>query len=83
MLDIKRELLGLLDQVLSLNGRAAAFTEDTALLGAIPELDSMAVVALLTALEERFGFAVEDDEIDGATFASVGSLLEFVKGKLG
>lgn len=80
-MDIKQEILGVLDEILSLDGRAAGFSEDTPLLGAIPELDSMAVVALITTLEERFGFAVDDDEIDGATFATVGSLVAFVQGK--
>ena len=42
----------------------------------------MAVVALLTQLEERFCFSVEDDEIDEATFATVGALVEFVDQKL-
>jgi acyl carrier protein len=42
----------------------------------------MAVVALIGGLEERFGFAVEDDEIEGSTFATLGSLVEFVDGKL-
>jgi len=37
---------------------------------------------LINILEERFGFFIEDDEIDGSTFASVGSLVEFVNGKL-
>ena len=78
----QKEILSLLDEILSLNGRSAGFTSDTPLLGAIPELDSMAVVALLTQLEERFGFAVDDDEIDGATFATVGSLVEFVDRKI-
>ncbi|MDP2809098.1 MAG: acyl carrier protein [Rhodocyclaceae bacterium] len=81
-MDIKSEIVALLDEILSLNGRAATFTENTPLLGALPELDSMAVVALITSIEERFGFSVEDDEIDGATFATVGSLIEFVKAKL-
>jgi acyl carrier protein len=81
-LEIKPEILALLDEILSLNGRAAAFTESTPLLGAIPELDSMAVVAVITGIEERFGLVVDDDEIDGATFATVGSLIEFVKAKL-
>ncbi len=81
-MDIKSEILGLLDEVLSLNGRTAAFTADTALLGAIPELDSMAVVALITGMEERFGFIVDDDEIDGAAFATVGTLIAFVEEKL-
>lgn len=81
-MDVLKEVTRTLDAVLSLGGRGAAFTRDTALLGAIPELDSMAVVALLTTLEERFGITVDDDEIDGATFASVGSLTDFVSGKL-
>ena len=81
-MDIKSEILALLDEVLSLKGRASTYTENTALLGALPELDSMAVVTLITSMEERFGFSVDDDEIDGATFATVGSLIEFAEGKL-
>jgi acyl carrier protein len=81
-LNTKNEVLSLLDEILSLNGRSAEFTKGTPLLGAIPELDSMAVVALITALEERFGFVVDDDEIEGSTFATVGSLVEFVEDKL-
>ena len=75
-------VVNVLDEVLSLNGRAAAFGRDTHLLGAIPELDSMAVVSLITSLEEQFGLVVDDDDIDGATFATVGSLVDFVSGKL-
>lgn len=82
-MDIKKEVLAILDEVLSLGGRASAFTLDTPLLGALPELDSMAVVGLINCLEERFGFTVEDDEIDGSAFASVGSMVAFVEGKLG
>jgi len=81
-LNIQKELLSLLDEILGLNGRAASFSADTPLLGAIPELDSMAVVAIITSLEERFGLVVEDDEIEGSTFATVGSLVDFVSGKL-
>ena len=81
-MDIKNEVLSILDEVLSLKGRSSSFSLETALLGAIPELDSMAVVALITSMEERFGFIVEDDEIDGAAFATVGTLVDFVQGKL-
>lgn len=81
-MDVKNEVLTILDEVLSLKGRSSSFTRDTALLGAIPELDSMAVVALITSMEERFGFIVEDDEIDGAAFATVGTLMDFVQTKL-
>ncbi len=81
-MDIKNEVLSILDEVLSLKGRSSSFSLETALLGAIPELDSMAVVALITSMEERFGFIIEDDEIDGTAFASVGTLVDFVQGKL-
>jgi acyl carrier protein len=81
-LDIKKEVLTILDEVLSLGGRASTFDSASPLLGAVPELDSMAVVGVINLLEERFGFIVEDDEIDGATFATVGALIGFVESKL-
>jgi acyl carrier protein len=77
-----REVLSILDEVLSLGGRANSFNRDTPLLGVLPELDSMAVVGVINMLEERFGFTVGDDEIDGSSFATVGSLTAFVEGKL-
>lgn len=81
-MDVLKDVTRTLDEVLSLGGRAAGFTRDTALLGAIPELDSMAVVSLITALEERFGFVADDDEITGDTFATVGALADFVAARL-
>ncbi|NMG56091.1 acyl carrier protein [Aromatoleum aromaticum] len=82
MLDIHAEVLAILDEILSLQGRAAGMTADTPLLGAVPELDSMAVVGVIGAIEERFDIIFDDDEIDGQTFASVGSLVEAVSAKL-
>ena len=77
-----QEVKRVLDEVLSLGGRSASFDSNTPLLGAIPELDSMAVVTLITTLEEQFGLVVDDDDIDGSTFATVGSLSDFVAAKL-
>lgn len=82
-MDFKREVKMMLDDVLHLEGRASAFDEETALLGSVPELDSMAVIALITAIEERFECAVDDDEIDGTVFATLGSLIDFVRTKSG
>ena len=81
-MNITSEVLSILDEVLSLQGRGANFTLETPLLGAIPELDSMAVVALITSLEERFGFVVDDDEITSSVFETVGSMVAFVETKL-
>lgn len=81
-MNVQDEVLRVLDEALSLGGRAATFTRATPLLGAIPELDSMAVVTLITSLEEQLGMVVDDDDIDGDTFASVGALVDFVSAKL-
>ncbi len=81
-MDIKNEVLEILDDALGLSGRAQTFSLDTPLLGALPELDSMAVVAVINLMEERLGVYVDDDEIDGATFASVGTLVGFVQTKV-
>lgn len=81
-MNTEKEVLSILDETLSLKGRSAEFSASTPLLGALPELDSMAVVALITSLEDRFGFTVEDDEIEGRTFATVGTLVKFVENKL-
>lgn len=82
MSDHLARVLTLLDDALSLNGRSATFTADTPLLGSLPELDSMAVATLLTAIEETFGIAIGDDEIDGSTLATVGTLRDFIAQKL-
>ena len=81
-MNISQEVLRVVDEVLNLGGRTASFTRDTPLLGAVPELDSMAVVSLITVLEEQFDLVVNDDDLDGSTFATVGSLTDFVSGKL-
>ena len=75
---ILKEVLSLLDEVLSLDGRALAFVDDTPLLGDLPELDSMAVIAVIQEIEARFGIEVPDDEVDGNSFATVGTVVEFV-----
>ena len=81
-LDTTSEVISMLQHVLGLGDRVRGFTRETRLLGAIPEIDSMAVASLLTSMEERYGFAIADDEIDGSAFATVGSLVDFVDAKL-
>jgi acyl carrier protein len=80
--NVRTEVLYILETVLNLKGRSARFDLATPLLGSIPELDSMAVVSVITSLEERFGFAVDDDELDGSAFLTVGSLVGFVEEKV-
>ena len=60
---------------------AADLSRETLLFGSLPELDSMAVATVLTALEDRFGILIDDDEVTGELFESVGSLADFVSAK--
>lgn len=78
----KEQVVTLLESVLGIAGRLHDAADGMPLLGAIPELDSMAVATVLTALEEHFGFLIDDDEIDGSAFATIGSLVAFVDAKL-
>ena len=55
------EVKSVLRDTLQLGDRASNFDASTPLFGSLPELDSMAVVTLVAALEERFDLTVEDD----------------------
>ena len=76
------DVKNILGEVLALGERKNDLTADSGLLGSIPEFDSMAVINVLTALEEHFGIAVDDDEISAATFETVGTVVRFVEEKL-
>jgi acyl carrier protein len=78
----REQVLMLLQQVLQLPQGCMGLQDNSRLIGALPEFDSMAVVTLITALEEQFCFVIDDDEIDSRVFASVGSLLAFVDQKV-
>lgn len=66
-------------RTLGIEDRAATLTASTPLFGAMPELDSLAVLELVTQLEARFGFTIDDDDITGEVFETVGSLAEYVQ----
>jgi acyl carrier protein len=59
--------------------RIDGFDADTALFGALPEFDSMAVANFLTALEERLGVIIEDDDVEAEDFATFGTLMAFAE----
>ncbi|MFC0250912.1 acyl carrier protein [Massilia consociata] len=75
------EVKNVLVDVLNLGEAGQALEADSPLLGSLPELDSMAVVTLIGALEEHFGIVIDDDDISASTFATLGSLAAFVEQK--
>jgi acyl carrier protein len=78
-IDVVRSVLR---DALHLGDRAARLDSDSRLMGALPEFDSMAVVTVVTMLEDQFGITVADDELSGDVFETVGSLCRFLDGKL-
>lgn len=73
----------LLRDILALTqDRVDAFDADTPLFGALPELDSMAVASLLTEMEDRLHIIIDDEDIDGETFETFGTLVTFAEAKL-
>jgi acyl carrier protein len=75
--DVKAVLVS----VLGIEDRAASIDVDTQLLGNLPELDSMAVLELVAAFEQRFGVTIDDDDVTAEAFDTLGSLTAMVAGK--
>lgn len=76
---IQNEIIDIVKRVLHVS---ANLNGDSVLIGAIPEFDSMAVVLILTALENQYDFMVDDDEITADIFETIGTLTVFVEQKL-
>jgi len=67
-----------LTRTLGIEDRAGSVTRDTRLFGELPELDSLGVVELAAALEDRFDIVIEDEDFTGEVFESVGTLTDFI-----
>ena len=82
--EIDQTLRAILRDVLGLDqAQVDGFDGETGLFGHLPELDSMAVAGLLTEMEDRFAILIEDEDIDGDTFETFGSLVAFARAKVG
>jgi len=81
-MNCETEIISILNSILNIDGDRASLKSETRLLGALPEFDSMVVVAVIEALEDHFGFTANDDELTESTFLTVGQLVQYVEGKL-
>ena len=75
-------LRAILESAIGQRAMPSRLDDDTPLLGAIPELDSMAVLAVLTQIQADFGVIIDDDEISAELFETYGALAGFVRTKL-
>jgi acyl carrier protein len=69
-------------ETLGLEDRADTIEASTPLLGALPELDSLAVAELVVALEARFAIVFDGDDVTAEAFETLASLTELVDRKL-
>ena len=76
------EVRAVVASALDIGGGAEGMDASAPLLGAVPELDSIGVLSLITALEERFGIQIADDDVAAADFETLGSLASLVEHRL-
>ena len=69
----------LIVETLGLSGARADIDAATELFGSLPELDSLAIVQVVTEIEDRFGFEFSEEDITGEVFETVGSLAAYVE----
>ena len=74
-------LRGILESAVGKRALPASLNDQTELLGAIPELDSMAVLGVLTQIQDDFGVQIDDDEVSADIFQTFGDLKRFVEAK--
>jgi acyl carrier protein len=81
-MSLQIEIKALLQETLQLD-EVDSWDEDTGILGSIPEFDSMAIVTILTMVEENYGIMIEDDEVSAEVFETLGSLVDFISERVG
>jgi acyl carrier protein len=76
------EVRAVVASALDIGRRVEGMDASAPLLGAVPELDSIGVLSLITSLEERFGIHIADDDVAAADFETLGSLANLVEHRL-
>jgi acyl carrier protein len=73
------EVKFLIGETLGIADRLDSMLASTRLLGSLPELDSLAVAELLSAIEQKFGFEVDYADVTIDMFETVGTLASYVE----
>jgi acyl carrier protein len=81
-MNVVESVIDVVVTTLDIAERKGSFTADSPLLGSVPELDSLAVMELLVNLESQFGITMDDEDVSGETFETIGSLAAVVSEKL-
>ena len=77
--ELLAQVKAVLVETLAIEDRAASIGPDTRLFGALPELDSLAVVELLVELENRLGIDAPEEAVTAENFETLASLTAFIR----
>ena len=77
IMQFEKELRQILAEILDRD--VYSFEADTALLGAIPEFDSMAVTRLIVEMEMRLNVSIDDIDLSAETFLTFSNLLSQIQ----
>jgi acyl carrier protein len=67
---------------LQLGSLAESFDRDTQLLGGMPEFNSLTIAAIVASIEDELDCEIDDADITGEMFETMGSLSDFVAEKM-
>ena len=73
------DVIEVLTESMELGDRTADLDANTLLFGEMPEFDSLALVVVVTSLEERFDLQVDADDLNETVFDTIGSLTAFIE----
>jgi acyl carrier protein len=67
---------------LQLGDQAGQLDGNTQLLGGFPEFNSLTITAIVSSIEDELDCDVDDEEISGEIFETLGTLASFIDGKM-
>jgi acyl carrier protein len=80
--EIQGRVLTLIQKTLEAPLPADEITADIGLLGRGIGLDSIEILALVSAIETEFDLTIDDSELEERHFATLGALADFVRRRL-
>ena len=57
----------------------SGWSKETALLGALPEFDSMTIMNLITLVEESYDVFVDEADVSADDFITVGAIADWIE----
>jgi acyl carrier protein len=67
---------------LQLDPEEAQLDVNTPLLGGLPDFNSLTIATVIESIEEQLDCTIEDEELTGELFETVGTLAQFVETKM-